>query len=49
MNKLQDFLADADLVLDAIGGETLSGSGFETEIPEPEFVSLDFEPQGTGR
>ncbi len=49
MNKSNDFIVDAGLVLDAIGGETLSGSGFETEIPEPEFVSPDFEPQGTGR
>ena len=49
MNNLRDFLADADLALNALGGETLSESGFENEIPEPEFIIDDDEPEGAGR
>ncbi len=29
--------------LDAVGGETLAGSGFETETPEANFVSSESE------
>jgi hypothetical protein len=40
MQNSQDFQGDwAGVLLDAIGGEPLTGSGFETEEPEPEFSS----------
>ncbi len=49
MNKTNDFPKDADLTLNALGGEALSDSGFENEIPEPEFAQDDREPEGTER
>lgn len=49
MNKVDSFITDADLILNAFGGENLSGSGFESEIPEPEFATAGNEPEGTGR
>ena len=46
MQNSQDFQRDLSAVsIDAIGGEPLAGSGFETEEPEPGFsaVKLDGE------
>jgi hypothetical protein len=38
MQTYQDFQRDLSAAsLDAIGGEPLAGSGFETEEPEPGF------------
>jgi hypothetical protein len=31
--------------IDAVGGEPLAGSGFETEDPEPGFSAADFESE----
>jgi hypothetical protein len=42
MQNSQDFQRDlAAVSLDAIGGEPLTGSGFETEEPELEFSSAE--------
>lgn len=42
MQNSQDFQRDlAALSLDAIGGEPLTGSGFETEEPELVFSSAE--------
>ena len=49
MNNPTDFLTDADLALNSLGGQNLSGSGFESESPEPEFGLDNDEPEGTGR
>ena len=41
---LQDFQRDLSAVsLDAIGGEPLAGSGFETEEPEPGFSAAELD------
>ncbi len=45
MQSSQDFQRDLSAAsLDAIGGEPLAGSGFETEEPEPGFSAA--EPDG---
>jgi hypothetical protein len=45
MQNLRDIQRDSSsALLDAIGGEPLAGSGFETEEPEPGFSST--EPDG---
>ena len=49
MNNPNDFQSDADPALNALGGETLSGSGFENETPEREFVLDGDEPEDRGR
>jgi hypothetical protein len=42
MQNPQDFQRDlAAVSLDAVGGESLAGSGFETEEPEVEFASTE--------
>jgi hypothetical protein len=42
MQNSQDFQRDwAAVSLDGIGGEPLTGSGFETEEPEQEFSSAE--------
>ncbi len=44
MQDLQEFQRDWSVVsIDAIGGEPLAGSGFETEEPESGFSALDSE------
>jgi hypothetical protein len=37
MQKLIELANSAATLLDDIGGEPLTGSGFETELPEAEF------------
>jgi hypothetical protein len=42
MQNSQDFLRDLSAVsIDAIGGEPLAGSGFETEEPESGFSAAE--------
>ena len=42
MQNLHDFQRDLSAEsIDAVGGELLSGSGFETEEPEPGFVAAE--------
>ena len=42
MQNSQDIQHDSSIVsLDAIGGEPLTGSGFETEEPESDFYTTD--------
>ena len=44
MQSSQDFQRDLSAVpLDAIGGEPLAGSGFETEEPETGFSAAEME------
>jgi hypothetical protein len=44
MQNSQDFQRDLSAVpLDAVGGEPLAGSGFETEEPEPGFSAADWD------
>ena len=44
MQNSDDFRHDQPAVLiEAIGGEPLAGSGFETEEPEPGFSAAEFE------
>ncbi len=38
MRNEEKFRAASQRLLDAIGGENLIGSGFEEEMPEPEFT-----------
>ena len=46
MQNLQDVQRDPSAVsLDAIGGEPLAGSGFETEEPEPGFSIAELEAE----
>jgi hypothetical protein len=43
MQNSHDFQRDPSAEsIDAVGGELLSGSGFETEEPEPGFVATEF-------
>jgi hypothetical protein len=39
MQNLKTFDEDVQLRLEGIGGEPLTGSGFEGELPEPEFAA----------
>jgi hypothetical protein len=41
VNIPRQFDSESEVPLDVIGGEKLAGSGFENEIPEPDFT----EPQ----
>jgi hypothetical protein len=42
MQNLHDFQRDLSAEsIDALGGELLAGSGFETEEPEPGFVAAE--------
>jgi len=42
MQNSQDFQRDLSAAwIDAIGGETLAGSGFETEEPDPGFCAAE--------
>jgi hypothetical protein len=41
MRKANAFDEQTQLLLDSIGGESLSGSGFENEISEAEFDGTD--------
>jgi len=44
MQSSYDFRHDLSAeLIDAIGGEPLAGSGFETEEPEPGFSAAEFE------
>lgn len=38
MQNLKAFYETVQLRLEGIGGEPLAGSGFEDELPEPEFA-----------
>jgi hypothetical protein len=39
MQSQKTFDEHVQLRLEGIGGEPLAGSGFETELPEPEFAA----------
>ena len=41
MRKASAFDDQTQLLLDHIGGEPLSGSGFESEVPETGFYAAD--------
>ena len=41
MHNSKEFLDDAQTLSDDIGGESLAGSGFETESPEPDFATTE--------
>jgi hypothetical protein len=42
MQNLHDFQRDLSAEsIDAVGGELLAGSGFESEEPEPGFVATE--------
>jgi hypothetical protein len=42
MQHLHDFQRELSAeAIDAVGGEPLAGSGFETEQPEPGFVAAE--------
>ena len=44
MQNSQDFQRDLSVMpIDAIGGEPLAGSGFETEEPEPGFSAVEWD------
>jgi hypothetical protein len=44
MQNSHDFQRDLSAVsIDAIGGEPLAGSGFETEEPEPDFSAAELD------
>ena len=43
MQTTNDFAQDGQLLLDLIGGEPLTGSGFEAEEPVPEYRSAEEE------
>jgi hypothetical protein len=48
MNIPKGFESNSDALLDAIGGEILAGSGFENEISDSEFSSLEFSTEVRG-
>ena len=39
MQNQKTLAEDVQLRLEGIGGDPLTGSGFETELPEPEFAA----------
>jgi hypothetical protein len=41
MHNSKEILDDAPALFDDIGGESLAGSGFETESPEPDFATTE--------
>jgi hypothetical protein len=44
MQNLQEFQRELSAAsIDAVGGELLAGSGFETEEPEPGFTAAESE------
>jgi hypothetical protein len=49
MNNLNEFGIDDHSGVEAIGGELLVGSGFESEIPDTEFPESGGSPEGEGR
>ena len=49
MTKEEKFRTASQPSLDAIGGENLIGSGFEEEMPEPEFAASTTETEGGER
>jgi hypothetical protein len=49
MNKLNEFDIGDHVAVEAIGGEFLAGSGFESEIPDTDSSGLDDSSEGEGR
>jgi hypothetical protein len=49
MHKPNEFQTDREAILEAIGGEKLIGSGFETEIPDAEFPSREYSGESLER
>jgi hypothetical protein len=45
MQKLPDSQRDVSALIDAVGGEPLVGSGFETEASEAGFYAAEFEEE----
>jgi hypothetical protein len=41
MHNSKEILDEAPTLFDDIGGEPLTGSGFETESPEPDFATTE--------
>jgi hypothetical protein len=42
MHNPNEFETDNEPILETIGGEKLTGSGFEAEAPDPEFPSREY-------
>ena len=49
MNKLKEFDGGQHAAVEAIGGEFLARSGFESEIPDTEFSEPGDSLEGEGR
>lgn len=49
MSNDKPFKIASSSSLDAIGGESLIGSGFEEEVPDNEFTPYDTTPDGGER
>jgi hypothetical protein len=49
MNKLKEFNGGEQAAVEAIGGEFVAGSGFESEIPDTEFSGPVDSLEGEGR
>jgi hypothetical protein len=49
MKNLNEFHAEDQAAVEAVGGEFLAGSGFESEIPDTEFSEPGESPEGGGR
>lgn len=43
MQNSMNFDSETNLLLDSLGADPLRGSGFEEELPDPEFSSGDEE------
>jgi hypothetical protein len=49
MNIQKWFEADSDELLEGTGGEPLTGSGFENEIPDPNFSAVESTTEREGK
>jgi hypothetical protein len=49
MNNLNAPKADSLTSVEDVGGETLAGSGFENEIPEPDFTKPESSNESEAR
>ena len=49
MNIPRQLDSESEVPLDVIGGEKLAGSGFEDEIPEPDFTEPEAANDSAGR
>ncbi len=49
MNNPTSRQAKADVTIANVGGETLTGSGFETEIPDSDFADAEASKESAGQ